>query len=397
MTRPVGHLDALCEAAADAAERLDERPRDLQGRIDRLLERLAGDPQYFLSRVPLEPRNAILELTLGCNMRCRHCGSDAGRPRPNELSVEEWLVVCDDLADLGARVVTLLGGEPLLSPHWPTLARRLADRGIRVNAVTNGWTLDRPETAELLAASALGSLGLSIDGRPEDHDALRGRPGSFARMERGIERLQGRGYTELSCVTCVTRDNLDHLPWLHGFLEGHGLKRWRLQVCVPGIRLAREDAVVLRPADLPRLVEFVREYRERGAIRVGVADNVGYYAGCEEQLRDREGRRGFWTGCSAGLQTVGITSDGGVLGCLSFPAEAPWLAGNVRERRLPEIWRDPHAFAFQRRFERSQLAGACADCRYGPLCRSGCRSSNLGYTGVLGDNPYCLERLGAKR
>jgi radical SAM protein with 4Fe4S-binding SPASM domain len=394
MTRPAGSFESLCEVAEQAAARIEKRPRDLQGRIDRLLERLARDPQYFLSRIKREPRNAILELTLGCNMRCRHCGSDAGRARPNELRLDEWLTVCDDLAALGARIVTLLGGEPLLSPHWQPVARHLADLGVRVNTITNGWTLDRPETADALAASALSSLGLSIDGRPEEHDALRGRPGSFARIERGIELLHERGFTELSCVTCVTRANLDQLPWLHEFLTSRSFKRWRIQICVPGARLPREDPLVLRPTDLPRLVAFVREYRNKSALRAGVADNVGYFGGCESFLRDREERHGFWTGCSAGLQTVGITSDGGVLGCLSFPPEPPWLAGSVRDRRFSEIWRDPDAFRIQRRFEREQLTGACADCRYGALCRGGCRSSNLGYTGELGDNPYCMERLG---
>lgn len=397
MTRFGGRFEELAEAAERAAARVAERPRDIQARIDRLLERLAQDPQYLLSRVVREPRAVVLELTLGCNLRCRHCGSNAGRARADELTLDEWLTVCDDLADLGARLVTLLGGEPLISPHWPALARRLADRGIRVNAITNGWTLDRPETVAAVADSALGSLGLSIDGPPDAHDALRNRPGSFGHLERGIERLRARGYDELSCVTCVTRANLDQLPWLHEFLDSRGVKRWRLQICVPAARLPREDPVVLQPADLKRLAEFVREYRNRGALRTGVADNVGYFGGCEEFLRERERRQGFWTGCPAGLQVVGITSNGGVLGCLSFPAEPPWLEGNVRERRLPEIWHDPNAFAFQRRFDPAQLGGPCADCRYGPLCRGGCRSSNLGYTGAIGNNPYCLEALSRER
>ena len=157
--------------------------------------------------------------------------------------------------------------------------------------------------------------------------------------------------------------------------------------------MSRSDPVVLRPSDLPRLVAFIREYRNRSDLGVGTADNVGYFGGCEDVTRHRHGQQRFWTGCSAGLQTLGVTSDGGVLGCLSFPAEPPWIEGYVTERPLAEIWNDESAFAYNRRFTRDQLSGGCADCRYALLCRGGCLSSNLGYTGKVGENPYCLERV----
>ncbi len=391
MTGRAGRYAALLEVARRAAAEVEEHPASLDDRIERMLHRLDGDPRYLLDRISQEPRNVVLELTLRCNMRCRHCGSAAGRARPDELSREEWLELVDHLAALGTKVVTLLGGEPLLSPHWEALADRLQDHGIWVNTITNGWTLHRPAMADRVAASALRSLGLSIDGDQPTHDDLRRRPGSFERIERGIALLQERGFRELSAITCVTRANLDQLPWLHQWLTERGVKRWRLQICVPEGRMCRSDPVVLRPEDLPRLVDFIREWRDKSALRIGTADNVGYFGGCEDVTRARHGTQRFWTGCSAGLQTMGITSDGGVLGCLSFPAEPPWLEGNIRERPLAEIWNDPDAFSYNRRFELEQLAGACRDCRYGRLCRAGCLSSNVGYSGTVGENPYCLE------
>ncbi len=391
MTRRAGRYSELLEAARKAAAEVDAKPTDLQSRIERLLDRLNEDPEYLRSRVTLEPRNVVLEMTLRCNMRCRHCGSAAGKARPDELDLEGWLQVCDDLAELGSRVVTLLGGEPLISPHWEPVARRLDEHGIWVNAITNGWTLNKPIIADRVAAAPLRSLGLSIDGKPDDHDELRQRPGSFARIDEGIGLLRERGFTELSAITCITRANLPHLPWLHEYLTERGIKRWRLQICVPEGRMCHSDPVVLRPEDLPRLVDFIRDYRHRSELALGAADNVGYFGGCEDVTRYRHGKQRFWTGCSAGLQTLGITSDGGVLGCLSFPAEEPWLEGNLRERPLREIWNDPDAFAYNRRFTRDQLSGACRSCRYALLCRGGCLSSNVGYSGGVGENPYCLE------
>ena len=67
---------------------------------------------------PYVPAHCVWELTLRCNMRCLHCGSRAGRARADELSVEECFRVGDDLAALGCRQVTFIGGEVFLYPGW---------------------------------------------------------------------------------------------------------------------------------------------------------------------------------------------------------------------------------------------------------------------------------------
>ncbi|MGZ5971002.1 MAG: hypothetical protein ACXWP4_25205, partial [Polyangiales bacterium] len=43
----------------------------------------------------IRPIYAVWELTLACDLACRHCGSRAGRARPDELSTEEALDLVD--------------------------------------------------------------------------------------------------------------------------------------------------------------------------------------------------------------------------------------------------------------------------------------------------------------
>ncbi len=81
-------------------------------------------------RLGFKPRQAVWELTLRCNLRCRHCGSRAGRARDDELTLEEMLRVADALAELECRFVTLSGGEPLMRPEWPLIAERLISHGV---------------------------------------------------------------------------------------------------------------------------------------------------------------------------------------------------------------------------------------------------------------------------
>src|SRR5262245_43046472 len=62
------------------------------------------------------PVHAVWELTLACDLACRHCGSRAGRARPDELTRDEALDLVRQLAELGVQEVTLIGGEAYLYP-----------------------------------------------------------------------------------------------------------------------------------------------------------------------------------------------------------------------------------------------------------------------------------------
>ena len=39
------------------------------------------------------PVHVVWEITLACNLKCKHCGSRAGKIRPDEVSTEDCLEV----------------------------------------------------------------------------------------------------------------------------------------------------------------------------------------------------------------------------------------------------------------------------------------------------------------
>ena len=43
----------------------------------------------ILKQVGFAPRACVWELTLACNLRCKHCGSFAGSRRDDEMTLEE--------------------------------------------------------------------------------------------------------------------------------------------------------------------------------------------------------------------------------------------------------------------------------------------------------------------
>ncbi len=126
------------------------------------------------------PIYAVWELTLKCDLACGHCGSRAGRTRPDELDTAACLDLVAQMAALGVLEVTVIGGEAYLRDDWLTIVRAIRDAGMHCSMTTGGRGL----TAELARAGAeagLRSASVSIDGHEATHDRLRGVTGAIAR------------------------------------------------------------------------------------------------------------------------------------------------------------------------------------------------------------------------
>jgi radical SAM protein with 4Fe4S-binding SPASM domain len=332
------------------------------------------------------PEYCVWELTLRCNMRCLHCGSAAGRAREGELTVAECLPVADALVALGCRVLALIGGEVFLFPGWEQVARRLTDRGVYVNTITNGSVLGDKQIAQIREAG-LGNVGVSVDGLAEAHDKIRGVPRSFERALRALDRLRAEGI-KTSVVTTLTSLNWDDLPGLHEVLVEHGVETWQIQLATPMGNMASARGLLLDPKRIPELTRFIRERREVQGMWILGADDIGYYNEDELYLRNQPGTLCAWQGCTAGLTTVGIDSVGNVKGCESL-YDARFIEGNLRNESLEAIWCREDAFAYNRHFSVDQLTGSCAGCDKGARCRGGCRGVCYFTSAGLYENPYC--------
>ena len=95
------------------------------------------------------PVNLTWEVTLACNLRCRHCLSASGHPAPRELGTREALHLVDQLHGAGVFQVNFGGGEPFLRPDFEAILEACHDRRLMTCVSTNG-TLLTAERAERL-------------------------------------------------------------------------------------------------------------------------------------------------------------------------------------------------------------------------------------------------------
>src|SRR5712691_2389978 len=154
-------------------------PPRLPGAIMR--DQGSGQPRRFLTADDYRecrPVYVVWELTLACDLKCQHCGSRAGKARPNELSTAECLDLVRQLARLGTREVTLIGGEAYLRKDWVEIIRAIRAAGMDCTLQTGGRNLTEERVRDAVEAG-LQAGGVSVDGLAELHDRLRGVPGSF--------------------------------------------------------------------------------------------------------------------------------------------------------------------------------------------------------------------------
>ncbi|MBW2456553.1 MAG: radical SAM protein [Deltaproteobacteria bacterium] len=350
----------------------------------------------LLERIGYWPCYCVWELTLACNLKCLHCGSYAGAKRESELTLEEAYRVADALAELRCERVTLSGGEPTLRPDWHLIGRRLTDRGVGVNIISNGYHWDDEQFARAHHAG-LTNLGISLDGLEPAHDRVR-REGAFARTTSTIDRAVAEGW-RVAVVSHINTLNMHSLPEFAQLLRDRGVVHWQLQLGLPSGHLTANRELVIDPEELLWIVPLIAELQEQGGAELEVvgSHNIGYYGKWERALRQADDTPiDVWIGCRAGIHVIGIESNGNVKGCLSLPSamhgEDRFVEGNARERPLQEIWRDPETFGRNRSFDAGLLASFCGVCRYRDICRGGCSWAAYSYATDRYDNPYCFYR-----
>ncbi len=303
--------------------------------------------------------SCIWELTLRCTMNCMHCGSAAGAARRQELALDECLAVVDELASLGCRELTFIGGEVFLYKEWEKIARHSTDLGLVVNIMTNGYHM-RDKHVDQIKHARLSNVGISIDGMEQNHNRIRRRPDGFLQVTRSLDLLRDEGIAT-GVVTSLLDFNTADLEPMYDFLVAHGVGIWQLQLVNPMGNMAGCDELIIDPMKIPLITDFIRDKNSLREMVVIAADSIGYFDENEPYLRGRRAPICCWEGCQAGITGVCIDSVGNVKGCGALYDDF-FIEGNVRQRSLSEVWNDERSFAYNRAFGVEMLSGRCRAC-----------------------------------
>ena len=337
------------------------------------------------------PVYVVWEITLQCDLACRHCGSRAGRKRPDELTTVEALDVVRQMADLGVKEVTLIGGEAYLRDDWTVIARAVRDQGMDVSMTTGGRGLTA-ERARAARDAGIRHVSVSIDGLRETHDAMRALPGAFDAAMQAMENLRAAGIRVLS-NTHINRTNLGELEGIFELLREQQAKVWLVMLTVAMGRAADEPEILLEPYQVLDVIPRLARLKERGdaaGLRLMPGNNIGYFGPYDRVLRahmpDHHGGS-----CGAGRLQMGIEANGDIKGCPSLPT-SDYVGGNVRDHSLKDIWERSEPLRFTRQRGVEDLHRYCRSCYYAEECLAGCTWTTHVLFGKPGNNPFCHHR-----
>lgn len=297
-----------------------------------------------------------------CNLACPFCAFDKRLAYPRRHAaverVERFLDLLGAWADSGEPVMlSWLGGEPLLWGPLEALTERAHRLGLAVSTTTNGTTLGSSRVRRHLL-DRYSEVTVSIDGFADFHDAMRGWPGAFAKLQRHVAELAGErdaagAPLRIRANVVLMRGNIDRFADLCGELAGWGVDEISFNQLGGRDRPEFFPAQRLRPADVAALRALLPELRARlgGTRIVGSASYLdridGSTRGIPLPIRD----------CRVAEDFLFIDEEGRIAPCSFTPDHFAVSVNDVRS--IDQLAGLP---AWFRARQRRCPAASCADC-----------------------------------
>lgn len=150
------------------------------------------------------PTILVWSLTNRCNLNCTYCGLPGLDHQ--DLSREKLLSLLDSAYLSGTRLISLTGGEPMVSLHFKEFVERARELGILLSLNTNGLMVER--NIEFIKKN-FAQVVVSLDGPIEINDLQRGA-GSGRKALEAIRVLQKNKVKNYVTVV-ITKDNFKKL------------------------------------------------------------------------------------------------------------------------------------------------------------------------------------------
>jgi radical SAM protein with 4Fe4S-binding SPASM domain len=331
-------------------------------------------------------------ITTKCNLRCKHCFSEAKEERdPDELSTSEAFKLIDDLAGWGIKLLILSGGEPLCREDFFEIAEYASKGGIKVGIGSNGTLIDEL-TARRMREIGIKTVGISIDGADaEMHDSLRGE-GSFSRALAGASACKGEGIPfQFNMV--IRKDVVPQIGDMLRLAKEEGASAIEFFDLVEVGRAKREyRGKMLSPSERREVMEWLAQAQVDYPILIRVVACPMYPLILQERKVEPKYLPAemlhrvpyYGRGCAAGMPYgyITIKPNGEVNPCMLLHLNV----GNVRERSIIRIWEESPQL---RQLRSRDLRGECGRCRYSSIC-GGCRGRAYEEKGdMLASDPGC--------
>jgi radical SAM protein with 4Fe4S-binding SPASM domain len=344
----------------------------MAGSISRNFRRARTVVRREISHFARIPREAGIELTYRCNLRCKMCGvfGKIRNHHDEELTVAEYRNLFVQMREMGIGLVTFTGGEPFVRKDLFDIVGEAKSQGLRCNIFSNGTLINR-EALKQVFESGVDKLIFSVDGMNGVHDEIRGIPGSFDRVIQSItdivamRRSRGTDQPEIDAHMTMMRGNVESLSLLSDLCRSLGINFSYQPYSESNEKSLRETISVLEEVTANRYLprdgalrftdeDLVRLKEELARLPVDFYSKLMSYFSAEEL------KKGLMPvkKCYFTRNFVMIDPYGGVFPCTNLDS---YRMGNVRSQSLSAIWKGAEYEGLRGKLSR-RLFPLCAYC-----------------------------------
>lgn len=329
-------------------------------------------------------REVVIETTKRCNLNCIHCGSDCSyKTAKKELSIRKWEDVIFQLSEMKVEKIVFSGGEPTLKNGFDELISFTGMLGVKTGFISNGLFPFNESLQNAIRQNNLFAVGLSIDGLKEIHNKIRRNNASWKGLMQNISILKEIG-VQICAVTTLNKLNYRDLSKLAGFLSLIEIDSWQLQLAMPSGRMKKQKHLLIQEKEFKEICNKVLSLRSLYSdLNIQCADCFGL-------APKKSVRSDSWSGCTAGISSMGIDAYGNIMPCLSL--QDSYERENLKTKTIAEIWENSPEFDFNRKFKSDKAKGKCKKCNFLSQCRGGCNSQSFSYYGYYHGSPFCFVR-----
>ena len=273
----------------------------------------------------VKPISAIIHPSNKCSHRCEGCEYLKLHAGKEELDEADLVSLINDIAELGAHSIIFSGGgEPIMNKGFVRALEQAKRNGLSAGILTNGSGIDAP-TAEAIVENA-SFCRISVDASTaETYASIRNVPvESYYRLQKNVDNIvdlkKKRGSnTKIGLKFLVRKSNLEEVASFIVLSEELGVDNVQFKP----VRNFENPPSENELENVEKVLEDERK-KSRSVIILGT------------MARTKATMK-----CFLSPLRVVISADGNLQLCNYFEHRSSHCYGNVRERRLKDIWFSP--------------------------------------------------------
>lgn len=327
-----------------------------------------------------------IEVTGNCNMNCEHCRA-ANEPRKfiKISEIEKILKFISKVKSENFRIV-LSGGEPFLHPQLIEILNLIKKYGIEQIAITTNASLIKNETLKKLNNLNFKNfiIQVSLDSIDEKiHDKFRKYPGAFKKCLNVLKEIKKYQNLVPSIRMTITPETLNQVENMIDFAVEQGVKIIGIGSVIP-FGKALDRRYDLSPSEKKQFFQIMSDKHKQfnGKIDVTSEDPLKFLikdSAWKYENLNYDVDECFFGGCTAGVSTMNISSDGSITPCAMI--EDKILNINDYEDINDIIKYYSESEVIKKLLERN-FDGPCGKCKFKQIC-GGCRAQAKAHTNNL--------------